>query len=360
MTFIYMKKQMLILGLSVLFLMNCAEKQNQKEHIAPKVETSTGLPLLHQAIVDGDEAQVIKLIEDGADINQLDRLMGNSPLHIACEQENVRIVELLIEKGAFVNLITPRSGFTPLMVAVWHNQLENVKALLKARDINIYIKSPSGGSSVRRIIGGWHQTPNETDTKRYKELSDILDAYETDLKEQVANQKIFQVIADRSLSEIEKEDQIKALIEANEPVNTESFVMSKGYPRHSPLLLAARDNYMGIVKLLLDAGADIGQRGYQMNAIAFHKSAYSGNTEIVKLLLNHKDASKYINDQGPNNGYTPLHDAIWHGHTEAAKLLIDAGARLDLKAYDGDTPLDFAKRYQYNDIIALIENRLNR
>lgn len=351
------------MGILSLSITNCTNKQENinkhesTEKINVAIIAETGLPLLHQAIADGDEAQVVALIKNGADVNQLDGLMGNSPLHIACEQENVKIVEILIKKGAFVNLITPRSGFTPLMIAVWHNLPENVKALLKAKDINIYVKSPNGGSDVRRIIGGWHRNPNEIDTKRYQELSNILNAFETDLKEKVANQKIFQVISDRNLSESEKEAQVKALIEAGDPVNSESYVMSKGYPRHSPLLLAARDNYIGIVKLLLDAGADIGQRGYQMNAIAFHKSAYSGNTEIVKLLLSNKNASKYINDQGPNNGYTPLHDAIWHGHTEAAKLLIDAGARLDLKGYDGDTPLDMAKRYQYNDIVTLIEEK---
>jgi len=53
------------------------------------------------------------------------------------------------------------------------------------------------------------------------------------------------------LTETEKEEKVKTLIEAKEPVNTESYIMSKGYPRHSPLLLAARDNYPGIVKLLL-------------------------------------------------------------------------------------------------------------
>ncbi|UII80339.1 ankyrin repeat domain-containing protein [Flagellimonas sp. CMM7] len=359
-----MKKQLLILVLSIV-LANCNDKQHHiaehgdAEKIAVSKKTKTGLLPLHQAIVEGDEVKVIRLIENGADVNQLDALMGNSPLHIACEQDNAKIVEILLQNGAFVNLITPRSGFTPLMVAVWHNQPGNVKALLKQEDINIYIKSPTGGSTVRDIVGGWHKNPNENDAKRYQELSDILDAYETALEKKVAEQKIFQAIVDRNLTESEREKKVKALIASGEPVNTESYVMGKGYPRHSPLLLAARDNKIGIVKLLLDAGADIGQKGYQMNAIAFHKSAYSGNTEIVKLLLSHKDAQKYINDQGPNNGYTPLHDAIWHGHTEAAKLLIEAGARLDLTAYDGFTSLEFAKRYQYNDIVALIEKRVN-
>jgi hypothetical protein len=46
--------------------------------------------------------------------------------------------------------------------------------------------------------------------------------------------------------------------------------------------------------------------------------------------------------RGPINGYTPIHDALWHGYTECALLLLEAGARLDLRGHDGKTPLDVA------------------
>ena len=37
-----------------------------------------------------------------------------------------------------------------------------------------------------------------------------------------------------------------------------------------------------------------------------------------------------------------IHDALWHGYTECAQILLQAGARLDLKGHDGKTPLDVA------------------
>jgi ankyrin repeat protein len=46
--------------------------------------------------------------------------------------------------------------------------------------------------------------------------------------------------------------------------------------------------------------------------------------------------------QGPSNGYTPLADALWHGFAECASVLIDAGARTDIVAYDGKRALDLA------------------
>jgi len=47
-------------------------------------------------------------------------------------------------------------------------------------------------------------------------------------------------------------------------------------------------------------------------------------------------------DRPAINGYTPIHDALWHGYTECAQMLIDSGARLDLKGHDGKTPLQVA------------------
>jgi ankyrin repeat protein len=49
-----------------------------------------------------------------------------------------------------------------------------------------------------------------------------------------------------------------------------------------------------------------------------------------------------LNFQGATNGYTPLHDALWHGYDECARVLVDAGASLDLVGHDGKSPADLA------------------
>lgn len=62
--------------------------------------------------------------------------------------------------------------------------------------------------------------------------------------------------------------------------------------------------------------------------------------------------------RGPYNGYTALHDAIWQNNVEVAKVLIDAGANLTLKAHSGETPLDFARAKHASQIVAMIEQKL--
>jgi ankyrin repeat protein len=61
-----------------------------------------------------------------------------------------------------------------------------------------------------------------------------------------------------------------------------------------------------------------------------------------------------LEPQGAYNGLTPLHDAVWHGHLEAARALVDAGHRLDLKTQAGLTPRELAMRYRYDDVAAFL------
>ncbi|MGL5410045.1 MAG: L-dopachrome tautomerase-related protein, partial [Shewanella sp.] len=72
---------------------------------------------LHKAVISGDIKQVQSLIEQGADVNSLDKLMGVAPLHIAVQRHNLDMVRLLVDNGAFINLQSVRLGGTPLLLA---------------------------------------------------------------------------------------------------------------------------------------------------------------------------------------------------------------------------------------------------
>jgi len=123
----------------------------------------------------------------------------------------------------------------------------------------------------------------------------------------------------------------------------------------APLVIAAYKGYTDIVRLLLEAGADVTAVDPGMKATALHAAAYAGRTEAAKLLIQyHIDIDK----QGPYNGYTALHDAIWQGNEAIAKLLIDAGANLTLQSNAGETPLAFAKSKHLQAIVTMIEQKI--
>ena len=123
----------------------------------------------------------------------------------------------------------------------------------------------------------------------------------------------------------------------------------------APLIIAAYKGYTEIVKLLLEAGADVSVVDPGMKATALHAAAYAGNAEAAKLLIEYKiDMDK----QGPYNGYTALHDAVWQNNIETVKVLIEPGANLNIKSNTGKTPLEFAKSRNHREIVALIEQKI--
>jgi hypothetical protein len=88
---------------------------------------------LHEAVVKKDIAQIGRLLQRGADINQLGpRRHGyGSALHIAVREGHLDIAKLLIDRGAEIDVLD-RKDFTPLHNATWNGNLEMTKLLLDA------------------------------------------------------------------------------------------------------------------------------------------------------------------------------------------------------------------------------------
>ena len=125
----------------------------------------------------------------------------------------------------------------------------------------------------------------------------------------------------------------------------------------APLVMAAYEGHNEIVKLLLEAGADVTAVDPGMKATALHAAAYAGRTEAARLLIAHHID---IDKQGPYNGYTALHDALWQNHIETAQVIIEAGANLNLKSNQGQTPLEFARSKKLKELVALMEQKMGK
>lgn len=98
---------------------------------------------------------------------------------------------------------------------------------------------------------------------------------------------------------------------------------AQGHPQETTLLMdAVAQGNVVAAELLLKHGADIHARTSSFDSPL--QAARFDNLDIVKLLLRHRANVNY-----PATGRSPIHEALISGHTDAARLLIDAGAKED-------------------------------
>ncbi len=118
-----------------------------------------------------------------------------------------------------------------------------------------------------------------------------------------------------------------------------------------PVIMAAYLGHTAVLKVLLEAGADLAVLDPGMKATALHAAAYAGRPEAARLLIAHGIA---INQQGPYNGYTALHDAVWQNNLDTAKVILEGGADATIRSTKGQTPLQLAQANHSKELIALL------
>eukprot|EP01084_Bolivina_argentea_P017822 33249_1 len=97
-----------------------------------------------EAIKDGNETMVIFYLEDNDSYcsNLLNKPFTNNdtPLHIAVKYKQYNIIQKLLEEGASINEQNRITGNTPLHIATNQNDIKSVQLLLKY-DANAYINN---------------------------------------------------------------------------------------------------------------------------------------------------------------------------------------------------------------------------
>ncbi|XP_048856458.1 ankyrin repeat and SOCS box protein 2-like isoform X1 [Brienomyrus brachyistius] len=276
------------------------------------------------------------LLESGADPD-ISNKEKETPLYIACERQNLDIVQLILKFKGKVNKIC-QQGYTALHEAVWRDNLEICHALLEAgADISIpnkygitplFAAAQGGCVNVLRFLirHGADVNSQAADgaTALYESSKNGHEEVVKILLSRNANANIcarggllpLHIAAKRGNERI-----VSMLI----PVTSKVLVRHSGI---SPLHLAAERNRNEVLETLIEAGFD------------------------VNAMLSH-DRSKMYEDRRS----TALYYVICNNNTEAATMLLEAGANPNLDTFN---PLLIAVRQGcIRTVTLLIEHGAN-
>nr|WP_199000428.1 ankyrin repeat domain-containing protein [Flavobacterium sp. ASV13] len=123
-----MKNSIIYLGVALVAFANVSTASNQKSFVKPQMEVAYDFTSpLTVAVSKGDLDFVKKLIEYGADVNEISEDL--SPLMIAARYNKVDILKVLLANGANPSSKNEK-GFTALKYAQLSNATEAI-AILK-------------------------------------------------------------------------------------------------------------------------------------------------------------------------------------------------------------------------------------
>jgi uncharacterized protein len=291
-------------------------------------------PAIVEAAMNGNRDAVRTLLKDGGDVNT-SQPDGMTALHWAAQKGDVELAKILFYAGANVKATTRIGGYTPLLMASKNGDAAMIDALLGAgSDPNganangttpLMLAAASGKPDAVKVLldRGAHVNAKEN-TRGETALTFAAAAGRADvirvLTAKGADPMVTTKVVD--LSSFAKEEQERFAAERG--LTGRSGRGTAGAPQVAQVGGVNRQyNYTELV-------------GYWGGLAPLHLAARQGQTDAAKALL---EAGADVNQRGAGDKITPMLIAIVNGHFDLAKYLLDQGANPNLAQDNGVTPL---------------------
>jgi ankyrin repeat protein len=379
----------------------------------PAASVSDGQTMVMIAARSGNPEAIRVLLEQRVDVNAHESVLGETALIWAAVEDHPDAITLLAKHGAELNArsnrlrfpldkfgdgksarftVLPKGGWTPLMYAARQGATAAARALAETgADLNL--TDPDGTSALVLAIINAHYdlakmlvekgaNPNLADTSGMAALYAAVDMNTLD---ETPGRPAPKSPEDRTTSA----DLVKVLLEHGAKPNQAltapllERVHNNGDASlgdgATPLMRAAKKGDIAVMRALLEHGADVnvamknggtalmlisGRGGLGRFGVYDLKRATDAEfIEGARLCLQHGAQVNAV-DAG---GQTALHSAVVQRNDSFIELLIDGGAKLDVKDKQGRLPLDLAlgaggrgQPTVHESAAALLRRRMNR
>ncbi|CAN9387812.1 unnamed protein product [Alternaria alternata] len=281
---------------------------------------------------------------------------GVSLLYILAELNMTSLIRILGSASCCMHVEDERYG-CPLLAAVAMDRNETVEMFLESIEVQpeySNLVTAVGGRQVQDRLGRRQTTRNLTYSKSKDVVGNAIDfGHDRVVARAIASGK-FQIDSQNSsaksilqwASGTGFETLVKLLLDGDS-----TLVDSTGAGFFNPLHIAAREGHLGVIEVLLEAGADI--NAMQSDDTALIRATSRGHKETVALLL---DKGAEVNAL---NGYksNAIQVASSNGNKEILEVLLDKGADVNAVAVEGDTALQKASYKGHKEIVDLLIGR---
>ena len=324
--------------------------------LSPYTKSMESRSLIHLAARSGTVSHIRRVLDGGGDVNQQSFFRADeysTPVFLAVAKNTLEVVKELLLLGA--NLYDEhRSGFTPAHFASLNGRTDTLLYLL---EIDSNFRDVRGKGLTPLHLAAWGG---------YTDTVGALISYGADID---------------APKEFPTEEMSSSFCpEAN--LFSEFDEMDEGI---TPLMIAAANNHLDTLELLVQSGASLDVRDYY-NRSALFLPAQRGHCEIVRYLItagidievapnkvedeesenllffvSDPNCAELLIENGVNvnsrydKGKTPLHYAAERGDIKMADVLLAHGADIEAGDISGTRPLHVAARSSLETTKFLVE-----
>jgi ankyrin repeat protein len=312
------------------YAVNLDDKQTTQDLLDDQTAVNAEHGNLHRAI-EGQSIDIVNmLIARKVDVEAKDR-SGSCPLHVAARVGNNDIIDILLNAGAGVNKFD-NSGRTPLHVASLKGFMHTCSKLL------------DHGSSVNFIDNNGRLAAHYAASIGHDRLLGLLLGYGSDTQIADSTGQTLLHLAARY-----GHDTAVAMLLNSQDVDID--VNARDSEGKSALHRAVATGNIDIVSALLIAGAHVDMPD-EAGLTPLHIAASGSSGDVVNELLSY---GADINDRD-NHGRTALHHVCSSKYPSdaALQMLLDNGADVNMADVDKRTPLHYAAQHCYLPGILLL------